>query len=152
MKKLIYLVTMLTATVFYSQKYSNDQSDEVYLAVTPISISKNLEINQAEIGWRRGYGQIGVRVGVDNPRVLYLDVKPQGNIYINNWLDITIHTAIGKKFNYVKKDSQDEGIYADFGGGFILKPTEKMQIFTQFSHFDQQNFINIGLILKFRIN
>lgn len=152
MKKLIFLAAMLTASVFNAQKYSNDQSDEVYLNLIPISISKYLEINQAEIGWRRGYGQIGVRIGVDNPRVIYVDIKPQGNIYITKWLDFTGYVAMGKKFNYIKKDAQDEGIYADFGGGFTLKPTERMQVFTQFSHFDQQNFINIGLIFKFKVN
>ena len=85
MKKFITTLLLFCVSLSYAQYthifegYTRDDADEIQFSFIPLSVSNDQEVNQFELGWRRGAHAALFRYGIDNDRTNYYDIS--SNVY-----------------------------------------------------------------------
>ena len=149
---MFHLVTHNTHTF---EGYTRDDVDEIQFSFIPLSISNDQEVNQFELGWRRGAHAALFRYGIDNNRTNYYDISSNVYFFLNRYLDITIGAGFGTRTNvkFEVKDSTDK-FYIPYNFGIVLKPSQNFQIISRMEKIDNEHdwYFQTGIIVKFTIN
>ena len=161
MKKLITTLALFCISIINAQYthsfngYTRDNADEIQFSFIPISISKNLEVSQLELGWRKGAHSISFRYGLDSNETNYYDINSNVYFFINKYFDVTFGAGFGTRtnINFTIKNESDK-YYIPYNFGIVLKPSEKIQVITRLEKLGSENglFWQTGLIFKLPIS
>lgn len=161
MKKFLAITTLFTLSLINAQYthtfkgYSRDNPDEVQFSFIPLSVSNDLEVNQFELGWRRGAHGASFRYGIDNNRTSYYDITSNVYFWITKHIDLTIGAGFGTRTNvkFEIKDSTDK-FYIPYNFGIILKPSNLFQIITKLEKLDNEHdwYWQTGVLVKIPLN
>ena len=105
MKNTLTFIAFIIAIVISGQYthsfngYSKEDVDEVQFSFIPLSISNDQEVNQFELGWRRGAHGASFRYGIDNNRTNYFDVSSNVYFWITKHIDFTLGAGFGTRTN-----------------------------------------------------
>ena len=161
MKKIITILALFYISLSNAQYthtfegYTRDDVDEIQFTFIPLSISNDQEVNQFELGWRRGAHSAQFRYGIDNDRTNYYDITSNVYFWITRHLDLTLGAGFGTRTNvkFEIKDSTDK-FYIPYNFGIILKPSNTFQIISRIEKIDFEHdwYFQTGIILKFTLN
>lgn len=161
MKKIITILALFYISLSNAQYthtfegYTRDDADEIQFTFIPLSISNDQEVNQFELGWRRGAHSAQFRYGIDNDRTNYYDITSNVYFWITRHLDLTLGAGFGTRTNvkFEIKDSTDK-FYIPYNFGIILKPSNTFQIISRIEKIDFEHdwYFQTGIILKFTLN
>ena len=126
MKNTLTFIAFIIAIVISGQYthsfngYSKEDVVEVQFSFIPLSISNDQEVNQFELGWRRGAHGASFRYGIDNNRTNYFDVSSNVYFWITKHIDFTLGAGFGTRtnVNFDIKDSTDK-FYIPYNFGVI---------------------------------
>jgi len=161
MKKIIITILLLCISIINAQYthsfkgYSRDDNDEIQFSFIPLSVSNDLEVNQFELGWRRGAHAALFRYGIDNDRTNYYDITSNVYFWITRHLDLTFGAGFGTRTNvkFEVKNSTDK-FYIPYNFGIILKPSNTFQIISRIEKIDFEHdwYWQTGILIKLPIN
>lgn len=163
MQKLLFIFITLFVYSTLSAQYTRyfkgykkeNSSHEIQLGIIPLSVSSDLELNQTEIGWRKGTFGISFRYGIDNSRTEYFDVNFQGYFWITKHIDITTGFGFGNRTNldFILEKNSDR-YYIPYNIGIVIKPVNFFQIITKYEKFDHEHngYWQSGVLLKFPLS
>ena len=161
MKNTLTFIAFIIAIVISGQYthsfngYSKEDVDEVQFSFIPLSISNDQEVNQFELGWRRGAHSASFRYGIDNNRTNYFDVSSNIYFWITKHIDFTLGAGFGTRNNvkFEVKDSTDK-FYIPYNFGVILKPSNAFQIISRIEKIDNEHdwYFQTGIIVKLPLN
>ena len=161
MKKIITLIAFLAILIINAQYthsfkgYNRESPDEIQFTFIPLSISNDQEVNQFELGWRRGAHSAQFRYGIDNNRTNYYDITSNVYFWITKHIDLTLGAGFGTRTNidFEVKDSTDK-FYIPYNFGIILKPSNNFQIITRLEKIDFEHdwYFQTGILVKLPIN
>ena len=157
MKNTLTFIAFIIAIVISGQYthsfngYSKEDVDEVQFSFIPLSISNDQEVNQFELGWRRGAHGASFRYGIDNNRTNYFDVSSNVYFWITKHIDFTLGAGFGTRtnVNFDIKDSTDK-FYIPYNFGVILKPSNTFQFISRIEKIDNEHgyYFQTGIIVK----
>ena len=160
MKKIIITILLFCISIInaqythYFKGYSRDDYDEIQFSFIPISVSNDQEVNQFELGWRRGAHAAQFRYGIDNDRTNYYDITSNVYFWITKHIDLTLGAGFGTRTNvkFEIKDSTDK-FYIPYNFGIVLKPSNTFQIISRIEKIDFEHdwYFQTGILIKFKI-
>ena len=161
MKKFITTLLLFCVSLSYAQYthtfegYTRNDANEIQFSFIPLSVSNDQEVNQFELGWRKGAHSAQFRYGIDNHRTNYYDITSNVYFWITRHLDLTLGAGFGTRTNvkFEIKDSTDK-FYIPYNFGIVLKPSNTFQIVSRIEKIDFEHdwYWQSGILIKLPIN